>query len=274
MAARPPSLRRARTKQAAPRNSSSSRPPSQDFESLHFPNGQYAQRFHNNFMGKPVTPSFYIDIDEFSDITICGNTIVQLLRQWDKTLSIEERVYENLIRVFYSNMDLSSTRKIKIITFVGGVHIEFYEVDLCSILGIQYGGLDIYTTRKELDFNDFCHVDGVRNICRRRDLFDDLCSLSFRCQLLPFQVHILHSILQHMVTPRQGHSDEVTKLDVSLLDSLIRRWHVSLSYTILRHVLSTPTVTNQSLPYNSIITRILRHFNVPLTEPVMSRPES
>ncbi|KAH9751164.1 hypothetical protein KPL71_014169 [Citrus sinensis] len=44
-----------------------------------------------------------------------------------------------------------------------------------------------------------------------------------RSQLLPFQVRILHIILQHMVTPRQGHTDEVTRLDVGLLDSLIRR---------------------------------------------------
>ena len=109
-------------------------------------------------------------------------------------------------------------------------------------------------------------MDGVWNICKRRDLSNDLYSLSFRSHLLPFQVRILHNIIQHMVTPRHGHSDEVTRLDVGLLDSLIRRRHVSLSYIILRHLLSIPVVTNRSLPYGSIITRILRHFNLPLTE--------
>ena len=165
-------------------------------------------------------------------------------------------------------MELSSSRRVEIFTSVGGVRIVFNEVELCSILGIHYGGLDIYTTRKELEFSDFCHVDGVRNICRRRDLSDDLCSLPFRSQLLPFQVRILHIILQHMVTPRQGHTDEVTSLDVGLLDSFIRRQHVSLSYTIFCHMLSTPKVTNRSLPYGSIITRILRFFKGPITEPV------
>ena len=71
-----------------------------------------------------------------------------------------------------------------------------------------------------------------------------------------------------MVTPRQGHSDEVTRLDIGLLDSLIRGRHVSLSYIILRHMLSTPAVTNRSLPYGSTITRILRYFHVPLIEPI------
>ena len=146
-------------------------------------------------MGKPVTSYFCPNIALFDDIFICGDSIRDILVQWEVALSIDENVYENLVRVFYSNMDLSATRQIKILTFVDGGRIKFDEVDLCSIFGIQYGGLDIYTTRKELDFNDVCHLDGVQNICRRRDLSDDLCSLSFRSQLLPFQVRILHSIL-------------------------------------------------------------------------------
>ena len=40
------------------------------------------------------------------------------------------------------------------------------------------------------------------------------------------------------------------------------------SFTILRHMLSTPTVSNRSLSYGSIISKNLRHFHVPLTDPV------
>ncbi|KAH9744418.1 Integrase catalytic domain-containing protein [Citrus sinensis] len=244
MAERP--QRRARTKHTAPRRSSPSRPPSQDFESLNFSNDTSAQQFRDKFMGKPVTPSFSLNITEFSDITNCGGNITQMLSHWNEALSIEEPIYENLVRVFYSNMELSSSRRVELYTSVGGVRIAFNESTLCSILGISYGGLDIYTARKELAFSDFCHVDGVWNICRRRDLSDDICSLSFR----------------------QGHTDEVTRLDVGLLDSLIRRRHVSLSYTILCHMLSTPKVTNRSLPYGSIITKILKFFTVPINKPV------
>ena len=106
------------------------------------------------------------------------------------------------------------------------------------------------------------------NICRHRDLSDKVCSLPFRSQLLPFQVHILHSIFQHMITPRHGHGDEVTRLDVGLLDSLIRERQVHLLFTIVRHILSTTAVSNRSLPYESIISKILRYFHIPLTEPV------
>ena len=58
-------------------------------------------------MGKPVTPLFSLNITEFSDITICGRTVTQLLNHWNEALNIEEPIYENLVRVFYSNMEIS-----------------------------------------------------------------------------------------------------------------------------------------------------------------------
>ena len=81
-------------------------------------------------------------------------------------------------------------------------------------------------------------------------------------------IRILYSILQHIVTPRKGHSDEVTRLDIGLRDCLLRRRPVNLGYIILCHILFTPVMNNRLLPYSSIITRILRHFRIPITEPV------
>ena len=112
----------------------------------------------------------------------------------------------------------------------------------------------------------FTHDDGVRNICRRRDLSDDICTLPFRSQLLSLQVHILHTILQHIITPRKGHSDEGTGLDVGLLDSLISGRPINLGYVIVRHMLSTPAVNHRLLPYGSIITKILQCFEVPFLD--------
>ena len=165
-------------------------------------------------------------------------------------------------------MEISVNRKDRIITHIRGVRIEFDMFELDRILGISCEGLNLYTSIKELHFSQFTHFEGVRNICRRRNLSDEVYYLSFRSQLLPFQVRILHSILEHMITPRQGHIDEVTRLDVDLLDSLIQGRQVHLSFTILRHMLSTPAVSNRSLPYGRIITKILRYFHVPIIEPV------
>ena len=53
-----------------------------------------------------------------------------------RSIELDEKVYENLVWIFYSNMELSATQQIKIITSIGGVRIEFDEVDLFSILRI------------------------------------------------------------------------------------------------------------------------------------------
>ena len=58
-----------------------------------------AQRFREKFMGKPVTPSFSLNISEFSDISVCGHSITQMLSHWKQALSIDEPIYENLVRV-------------------------------------------------------------------------------------------------------------------------------------------------------------------------------
>lgn len=87
----------------------------------------------------------------------------------------------------------------------------FHNTDLCDILGISIDGLDLYTTMKELEFDEFHNIGAVNNIYRPRDLSDDICALSFRSQLLSFQARIIHSILQHIMT----------RLDVGLSNSLI-----------------------------------------------------
>lgn len=98
----------------------------------------------------------------------------------------------------------------------------------------------------------------MRNICKRSGLTDDICSLPLRSQLLPLQVRILHSNLQHIVTPRISHCDEVTRLDMGLLDCLIRRRLVNLGYIIPRYMFTTTAVTNRLFIYGSVIIKILR----------------
>ena len=68
------------------------------------------------------------------------------------------------------------------------------------------------------------------------------------------------------MTPRKGHLDEVTRLDVGLLDSLLSGRPINLGYVIVRHMLSTPTVNHRLLPYGSIITKLPRRFEVPILD--------
>ena len=115
--------------------------------------------------------------------------------------------------------------------------------------------------------NHFLHVNKIWNTTPNvyDDLSDDICHMPFPSQLLPLQVRVLHNILKHVITPRKGH-DEVTHLDVRLLDCIIRHQQVNLGYVIMRHTLSTTKVSSILLFYGSIITKILQHSRVPLGE--------
>ena len=54
---------------------------------------------------------------------------------------IEENVYPDLVKVFYSNMDVSEENKTRVITNVEGVKIDFDVSVLSFILGSSDFGL-------------------------------------------------------------------------------------------------------------------------------------
>lgn len=70
-----------------------------------------------------------------------------------------------------------------------------------------------------------------------------------------------------MISPKSGHGDEVTRLNVTILDSVIEGKVLNIRYIILHHMLSILKISNCSLSFSSIITRILKHFYIPLDEP-------
>lgn len=58
-----------------------------------------------------------------------------------------------------------------------------------------------------------------------------------------------------------------------LLDSIFVGWKLNVSYIILQHMLSTLVIASWSLPFGSIITSILKHFRVSISEPSHNKPK-
>lgn len=116
---------------------------------------------------------------------------------WINALFIDENVYPDLVRVFYSNMDTSAVKENRVITNVGGVLIEFDDEELNNILGSSTSGdsLQIYSARKARKIDDYDHVEAVCNICRRINLSDEMCTLHFQTQCLCLQSRILLRII-------------------------------------------------------------------------------
>lgn len=74
-------------------------------------------------MMRKVTDSFYVDLDDFEELVVCSSNVKKILEPWENALSIEEKVYPNLVRIFYSNMELSAIKFDRLVTNVGGVPI-------------------------------------------------------------------------------------------------------------------------------------------------------
>ena len=77
---------------------------------------------------------------------------------------------------------------------------------------------------------------------------------------------ILHRIIQNIVLPRSGHLDDITHMDVALINSILRHRLVSLGYIIICTMLSIPNLISRALPYENFITQILKYFRVPINK--------
>ena len=139
-------------------------------------------------MTRKVLDTFYILLDWLRSLSISNRNLLQLLEEvgWINALTINENVYPDLVKVFYSNMDTLAKKMNRVITNVGRVLIEFDDTELNSILQISEDGLEIYSARKVPTIDNFFHVDAVRNICRRIDLSDEVCTIHFRAHCLCF----------------------------------------------------------------------------------------
>ena len=99
---------------------------------------------------------------------------------------------------------------------------------LKSILESSDFGLEIFLLRKSLTLDSYVHVDVVRNISRRNDLYVEDCTINFRTQYLCLQTRILLHFIQSIVFPRSGHLDEVFHMDVALINCILKRRPVNL----------------------------------------------
>lgn len=83
-------------------------------------------------------------------------------------------------------------------------------------------GLEIYSIRKTPYFHDYSQVEAFRYIYRCIDLSSKVCTIHHLTQCLCLQSRILLCILQATVTPKSRHVDEISHMDVTLLNCILR----------------------------------------------------
>lgn len=76
-------------------------------------------------------------IEHFTELFVYGRSVRNMLQPWESAIDFDDRVYPNLVHVFYLNMEISATRLDRIVTHVGGAPIEFDVKDLNNILELR-----------------------------------------------------------------------------------------------------------------------------------------
>ena len=96
-----------------------------EFISTHFQHLPLRKRFHDNFMSRSVITPYFVNLRNLKNLEICDKSLSYFLiaMGWKNVLVIKEQYYENLAKVFHSNMIMGSSDRI--VTSVGGIHIEF-----------------------------------------------------------------------------------------------------------------------------------------------------
>ena len=79
---------------------------------------------------------------------------------------------------------------------------------------------------------------------------------------------MLSRVLQHMISyifiPKGGHRDDVSFLEVFLVDNILTERKVNIGYIFFRHMKACSLSEDSVLPYGMFITKIVKYFNANL----------
>ncbi|KAB1205778.1 hypothetical protein CJ030_MR7G028037 [Morella rubra] len=119
-------------------------------------------------------------------------------------------------------------------SMVGGQEIILNEVILGDILGIPHVGIRAYELKtwpvcKGFDYGEalvYLLGNGVAEDAPRK----------IHANQLPIRLRLLHLICTHNLIPRGGHREEVTFMDVFVIERLLKEKKFNLPYIMLKHM--------------------------------------
>ena len=62
------------------------------FERIYFLIAPLAKRFKDRFMGRKVLDSYFVDIEDFRELIVCGKSVRNMLLTWESGMDFDDRV--------------------------------------------------------------------------------------------------------------------------------------------------------------------------------------
>ena len=196
----------------------------------------------------------------FSQLQHFGFEGLFSLMGWLPVVTILEPFFLTLVYAFYSRATYGLSSPI--ISTVRGVDIQLDSESICHIFYIALVGLRVYESKAWLIMPDFEPRSAIQKMY---GLVDAQGMGKPSTHSLTLINRVLHHMICSILLPRGGHRDEVSYLDVFLLNSILMGRQIHVGYLMMMHMISCCESTTHVLPYGCFFIRVFKDVRVDLS---------
>ncbi|XP_058741041.1 uncharacterized protein LOC131613384 [Vicia villosa] len=211
--------------------------------------------YNDKWRSLPIVAGKTVNLDSYS---IWGYDLNELAKAtgWTNFLKLSDVFYPRLVRTFFASIEPSKSDT-QLISSVKGQQITLTPELLCEILHVPNNGLHLFNDEwpSSYDLDIESYRLSITKHPAERFVSANLESLS----------HIIHDFYIHTILPRKGSMERVTDKDLLVIYHFSKKIPLNIGYLVLNYLKHTG-LRARSAPYGMLLTKIFKHFNVPLDD--------
>lgn len=223
----------------------------------------YQYLYNDKYGGKKVWAERVVDFESFESQHADFVAEWFKYQKWDTLLAVDEPIYPDLVRLFYTHFDLANRQKGVIHTWVKGTNIVLDEDVLAEIFEIPKTGVHDYPGHKWSEADCFDRLHAIKLV-----LGDEESDMDKKPSMsdLPMTSRLLQNILSQTVINRGGRKSSLTYLDMFMMYCILKKKRVNLPRIMIAHMTAAYKAKDDNvLPYGMWLTKVFHHFQVDLS---------
>lgn len=172
-------------------------------------------------------------------------------------ISPPSTAYPKLVQQFYTNLEKNGN---SYTSFVKGRSMFFTVLDLGNIMSVPSTGICPFTL-KGASHTPFPPLEQLQIV-----MDDPTVSQLHTPKTVDVSpiACILHKLVRHNLLPRLGGGADFTYQDLVLVAMIMKGVSFNFSLMMLQQMMSCVRQTKKCLPYSGFLTKLFRHFHIPL----------
>ncbi|GAV73116.1 hypothetical protein CFOL_v3_16603, partial [Cephalotus follicularis] len=189
---------------------------------------------------------------------------------WRDYFKINVPYYVEVVKEFYSNMFnvTDGCDVVEIKTKVNKTLIKFHDKQSGEILGVPAEGSRFFETKKWPEDPELLLEDCLRVFYQNENVFGGMAKPT---NLLGAEHRLLHHIVATHVLPTSGGHEKMSYQDLYILWHVVSGKPLNLPHLIMKNMNRATSMVDSALPYGMVITKIISHFGIVVSNEVASR---